>query len=58
MSAYWSNNQVSVCATAHFFKKGQKTFQYNVLCLDDMGLNKDSIYYYNNYILKISEKKL
>ena len=60
MSAHWSQEELSLfCATAHFVRDGEKQFQHYVLCSNDLGHDKDSVYFYNKFIINdLKAKKL
>ena len=48
MSAHWTQEQVSLfCSTVHYSKDDVKKHQHYVLCSNDLGYDKDSIYFYN-----------
>ena len=48
MSAHWTQEQVSLfCSTVHYSKDEVKKHQHYVLCSNDLGYDKDSIYFYN-----------
>ena len=52
MSGHWSQDQLSLfCATAHFLENAKRVFQHYVLCSDDVGHDKNSVYFYNKFIL-------
>ena len=60
MSAHWTQEQVSLfCATVHYSKDEVKKHQHYVLCSNDLGHDKDSIYFYNKYIIdNLREKEI
>ena len=35
----------------HYMENGEKRFQHYVLCSDDLGHDKNSIYFYNKFII-------
>ena len=52
MSAHWTQEQVSLfCSTVHYSKDEVKKHQHYVLCSNDLGHVKDSIYFYNKYFI-------
>ena len=58
MTAHWSNESITLfCATVHFKEAGKKRFQHYVLVSDDLKHEKDSIWYYNNFIINDVRKK-
>ena len=59
MSAHWTQEQVSLfCATVQYSKDEVKKHQHYVLCLNNLGHDKDSIYFYNKYIDHLKEKEI
>ena len=47
------------CATVHYSKDEVKKHQHYVLCSNDLGHDKDSIYFYNKYIIDdLKEKEI
>ena len=58
MSAHWSQQSITLfCATAHYLKNGVKTLEHYILCSDDMGHDKNNVYFYNSQILEDLKKK-
>ena len=58
MSAHWSQEQVSFfCVTVNYNKNKVKKHQHYVLCSNDLGHDKESIYFYNKYIIDDLKKK-
>ena len=58
MSAPWSQEQVSLfCATVSYNKDKVKKHQHYVLCSNDLGHDKESIYFYNKYIIDNLKKR-
>ena len=58
MSAHWSQEELSLfCATTHYLKSGKLTFQHYVLCSDDLTHNKNTIFFYNSYIINDLKSK-
>ena len=60
MSARWTQEQVSLlCAAVYYSKDEVKKHQHYVLCSNDLGHDKDSIYFYNKYIIDdLKEKEI
>ena len=60
MSARWTQEQVSFfCAAVYYSKDEVKKHQHYVLCSNDLGHDKDSIYFYNKYIIDdLKEKEI
>ena len=60
MSTHWTQEQVSLfCSTVHYSKDEVKKHQHYVLCSNDLGHDKDSIYFYNKYIIDdLKEKEI
>ena len=46
---HWSQEQLSLfCITVHFLRDGERVYQHYVLCSDDLGHDKNSVYFYKN----------
>ena len=59
MTAHWSNESITLfCATVNFKEAGKKRFQHYVLVSDDLKHEKDSIWYYKNFIINDVRKEL
>ena len=58
MSAHWSQEELSrFCATAHYLQEGKPTFNHYVLRSDDLTHDKNTIFFYNSYIINDLKSK-
>ena len=58
MSAHWSQEELSLfCATAEYLQEGKPTFNHYVLCSDDLTHDKNTIFFYNSYIINNLKSK-
>ena len=58
MSAHWSQEELSLfCATAHYLQEGKPTFNHYVLCSNDLTHDKNTIFFYNSYIINDLKSK-
>ena len=52
MSAHCSQEELSLfCATAHYLQDGKPAFNHYVLCSNDLTHDKNTIFFYNSYII-------
>ena len=53
MSAHWSTEAITLFfAAGHYLdRNSQKQMEHYILCSDDLGYNKNSIYFYNRQII-------
>ena len=53
MNAHWNQQRITLfCATARYFKNGVKALEHYILCSDDIGQDKNCVYFYNSKILE------
>ena len=58
MSAHWSQEELSLfCETAHYLQDGKPVFNHCVLCSDDLTHDKNTIFFYNSYIINDLKSK-
>ena len=52
MTTHWSNKSLTLfCLTVHYKEGGKKKFQHYALVSDNLKHKKDSIWFYNNFII-------
>ena len=58
MPAHWSQEELSLfCETAHYLQDGKPVFNHCVLCSDDLTHDKNTIFFYNSYIINDLKSK-
>ena len=58
MSAHWSQEELSLfCATTHYLQDRKPVFSHYVLCSDHLTHGKNTIFFYNFYILNDLKSK-
>ena len=58
MSAHWNQEELSLfCATAHYLQDRKPAFSHYVLCSNDLSHDKNTIFFYNSYIINDLKSK-
>ena len=59
MYAHFSQEELSLfCATAHYLQDGKPAFNHYVLCSNDLTHDKNTIFFYNSYIINDLKNRL